>query len=94
MATMIVKHKVADYNKWKAVFDEMKKTRITHGWIGHEVFRDATDENMVIVVNKIKTLDGAKAYGQSPELHEAMKRAGVVSTPEIQFLNDAEVASY
>lgn len=94
MATMIVKHKVADFGNWKTVFDEMKSTRMSHGWIGHEVHRDATDPNNVIVINKVRTLDGAKAYGASPALHDAMKRAGVISVPEIQFLSDEELISY
>jgi heme-degrading monooxygenase HmoA len=94
MATMIVKHKVADYNTWKTVFDEMKHDRAAHGWIGHEVHRDATDSNTVVIINKMKTLDGAKAYGASPELHIAMQKAGVISAPEIQFLNDEELVSY
>ena len=94
MATMIVKHKVADYNKWKSVFDEMKTTRLSHGWVGHEVHRDAADSNTVVIINKMKTIEGAKAYGQSPELKEAMQRGGVISVPEIQLLNDEELVSY
>ena len=94
MATMIVKHKVADFGKWKSVFDSMRGEHVAHGWIGHEVLRDENDGNLVTIVNRMKSLDQAKAYGQSPELKEAMHRAGVVSAPEIQFLNDEEVVSY
>ena len=91
---MIVKHKVADFNKWKSVFDGMKQERAAHGWIAHEVFRDATDANMVTIVNKMKSLDQAKAYGSSPKLREAMQHGGIMGAPEIQFLNDEEVTSY
>lgn len=94
MATMIVKHKVADFGKWKPVFDEMQQDRLAHGWISHEIFRDAADSNLVTIINKLKNLDQAKAYGQSPELKAAMQKAGVISAPEIQFLNDEEIASY
>lgn len=94
MATMIVKHKVADFGTWKSVFDEMKATRLSHGWIGHEVHRDAADSNVVVIINKMKSLEGAKAYGQSPELKAAMQRGGVISAPEIQFLSDEELISY
>ncbi len=91
---MIVRHKVADFNNWKKVFDEMGATRATHGWIRHEVLRDAADPNLVTVVNKMKSIDGAKAYGTSPDLKDAMQRAGVISQPDISFLEDAESHSY
>ncbi len=94
MATLIVRHKVADFENWKKVFDELTPTRRSHGWLGHDVLRDAADPNMVTIVNKVKTLEGAKAYGSSPGLQEAMKRAGVVSQPEIILTSDAEALSY
>jgi len=92
MARLIVKHKVADFGAWKKVFDSM--IRFSYGWIGHELYRDPADPNFVMVVNKVKTLEGAKAYGTSPELKEGMQRAGVTSVPEIMFLNDEEVLNY
>lgn len=91
---MIVRHKVADFNTWKSVFDEMHETRHQHGWIGHEVLRDADDGNYVTIVNKMGSLEQAKAYGQSPGLKQAMQRAGVISAPDITFLNDDELISY
>jgi hypothetical protein len=94
MATMVVKHKVADFTAWKSVFDEMYNTRASHGWTGHEVLRDSKDPNNVMIVNRAKTLEGCIAYGQSPELKEAMQRAGVISAPEIILFNEEEKISY
>ena len=94
MATMIVRHKVADFNSWKKVFDSMHDIRQSHGWVGHEVLRDANDGNLVTIVNKMKTVEGAKAYGQSKELKEGMQKAGVISAPDITFLTDEEILSY
>ncbi len=94
MATMIVRHRVANFENWKQVFDEMEATRRTHGWIGHEVHRDNTDPNLVTIVNHMKDLKGAKDYGGLPALREAMQRAGVTSAPEILFLDDVEARKY
>lgn len=94
MATMIVKHAVTDFSNWKKEFDAMQETRRSHGWLGHDILRDSSNPNMVTIVNRVKTMDGAKAYGQSAELKEAMKLAGLTSAPEITFLNDEETASY
>ncbi len=94
MATMIVKHKVADFGTWKTVFDSMKPIRQSHGWIGHEVLRDAADPSLVTIINKMRSIDDAKAYGQSSDLKEAMKNAGVLSAPEITYLSDEEALNY
>ncbi len=88
MATMIVKHRVANFDQWKMVFDSMEKVRLEHGWIGHTVHRDAADPNIVVVVNRVMSLDGAKKYGGSDALRDAMAKAGVQGVPNIEFLND------
>ncbi|MBS1903982.1 MAG: antibiotic biosynthesis monooxygenase [Bacteroidetes bacterium] len=94
MARMIVTHRVADFNNWKKAFDSMAETRKAHGWIGHEVLRDEADPNKVTIINKMKSLDAARAYGTSPDIKAAMANGGVLSAPEITFLNDEEVVSY
>jgi quinol monooxygenase YgiN len=85
---MLVKHRVANFAEWKQVFDSMEGVRKDHGWIGSTVHRDATDPNVVVIVNHVKTLDGAKKYGASQALRDAMAKAGVQGAPEIQFLED------
>ena len=94
MATMIVKHRVANFDSWKQVFDSMESTRRAHGWLGHSVHRDAADPNLVVVVNHVGDAEGAKRYGASGELRTAMQRAGVQGPPEIAFLEDAEEKRY
>jgi hypothetical protein len=94
MATMIVKHRVANFESWKKIFDEMGTVRAKHGWTGHLVLRDASDPNLVTIVNRMKSLDGAKAYGGSPDLRAAMQRAGVQGPPDISFCDDADEGRY
>jgi hypothetical protein len=90
MATLIVKHRVANFEAWKKVFDEMIPVRAKHGWTGHLVLQDAADPNVVTIVNRVKTLEGAKAYGGSPELRAGMQRGGVQGAPEVSFCEDAD----
>ena len=94
MPTMIVKHRVANFEAWKKVFDGMEGTRRQHGWSAHEVYRDATDPNLVVIVNHMATAAGAKEYGGSPALREAMQTAGVLGPPEITVLDDADAKRY
>jgi hypothetical protein len=93
-AALVVKHRVADFDAWKKVFDSMTPIRREYVWVGHIVLRDAQDPNVVTVVNRVKDLDGAKRYGASPELKNAMKQAGVQGVPEISFLDEAEDLRY
>jgi hypothetical protein len=53
MATMIVRHRVANFDSWKKVFDSMTDLRKTqYNWIGSEVLRDETDPNYVTIINR------------------------------------------
>ena len=88
MATMIVRHRVANFEQFKSVFDSMEKTRLEHGWAGHTVHRDAADPNIVVIVNRVMSIEGAKRYGGSDALRSGMARAGVQGPPDIQFLED------
>ena len=94
MATMIVKHRVANFESWKKVFDEMGAARSKHGWIGHVVLRDAVDPNLVTIINRVKSLEEAKSYGASPDLRAALQKAGIEGPPEISFAAEAEEKSY
>jgi quinol monooxygenase YgiN len=89
MVAMIVRHRVANYDKWRELFDSMHTTRAAHGWTGSDVYRDAADPNLVTIVNHIKDIEGAKKYGGSPDLRAAMERGGVIGAPDVTFLTEA-----
>jgi quinol monooxygenase YgiN len=93
-AALIVKHRVANFDAWKNVFDTFTNVRKEHGWISADVYRDATDPNIVTIVNRVKDLDGAKRYGASEGLKKAMATAGVLGPPEIFFVEEAEHRAY
>jgi len=94
MATMIVKHKVADYAKWKTVFDAHQKDRLEGGISGHSVCRMADDPHTVVIIGRVKDLSKARAFAKSDTLKNAMMKAGVQGAPEIWFLNDEEDKRY
>jgi hypothetical protein len=90
MATVIARHRVANFEKWKRVFDSSESLREKFGFVGHSIHRDVADPNIVVVVNRVRDLTTAKNYGASKELHEAMADAGVQGVPEMFFLDDVE----
>lgn len=89
MAYILVHHKVEDYNKWKPVFDNNAGDREEHGSTGGKIFRNADDPNDIFVLLEIRSIENAKKFAQSDSLKEAMKNAGVVSVPEVHFLEEA-----
>jgi hypothetical protein len=86
---MIVRHRVANFEAWKKVFDSMDALRKSrYNWIGSDVLRDDTDPNYVTIVNHVKDIASAKRYGGSEDLKAGMANAGVISPPDVTFLNE------
>lgn len=94
MPVMIVRHKVEDFSKWKAVFDSMNETRKGYGWTAHEVYRSAQDPDHVTIVNHMRDVAQAKAYGNSDVLKSGMAKAGVVGAPDITILDEEDNRLY
>jgi len=94
MASMFVRHRVADYARWKAVFDEHEAERRAFGFTAHSVHRDADDPNAIIVALRVTDVNRAKEFARSESLRSAMERAGVQGPPEIWFAEDLEDKRY
>ncbi len=94
MASMFIKHRVADYAKWKTVFDEHEAVRREYGTTAHSLHRDADDPNVIIIAFRVSDLNRAKEFAGSDELRSAMERAGVQGPPEIWFAEDVEEKRY
>lgn len=94
MSTMIVRHTVSDYGKWKSIYDEFAPVRKERGVIGANVRRVADDPNTIIVTHRFNDLDAARAFANSEDLKEAMADAGVTGPPEFWFTEDIEQTPY
>ena len=88
MAQLFVHHKVADYAKWRQVFDEMDGLRRSFGMTGSRVFHTEANPNEIAVITDWPTAEQARAYAQSPELRQGMQNAGVISQPDVLILED------
>ncbi len=86
MATLSVHHKIADYPQWRQVFDQTDTIRRRFGETSYCVFRSAADPLEITVHTEWPSAEQAKAYATSPELKQAMQNAGVVSQPDVAFL--------
>ena len=89
MAKLLVHHKVQDYSAWRTIFDEDDQRRKEYGSTGFQVLKSASDPNDLTVIMDWPSVDAAKAFATSNALKEKMKDAGVISQPEITFLEEA-----
>ena len=94
MPSMFIKHTVADYAKWKPVFDEHEAMRRANGFTAHSLHRDTDNPNVIIIAFRVTDLNRAKEFAGSEELRSAMEQAGVQGPPEIWFADDVEEKSY
>jgi len=90
MVTVIVRHRVKDYDAWKPVFDDHGDVRRKHGSLGHQLYRATDDPNMVIVVNHFRDAAGAQAFAADPSLPAAMQRGGVEGAPDLALCEQVE----
>ena len=92
--TLVVRHKVASFAKWKPVFDGHEAFRKQSGWTSHEVLADVTDPNQVTIIGHIRSAAQAKEFGKAPSLKEAMQKGGVQGAPDVTLLKEVEEKTY
>ena len=83
---MLIRHKVADFAKWKPVYDAHLPARQGAGLKEEYLFRNAEDPNEVLLLFSMEDVDKAKAFAASDDLREAMKKARVSDKPDLYFL--------
>ena len=91
MTTIAVRHSVADFDTWKAGFDEHEKVRRSHGSTGHQVLRDG---NAILALVEFPDVASAQAFQSDPSLAAAMQHAGVVSAPDISVWTEVAEERY
>lgn len=89
MSTIIIRHRVADFDVWKAAFDDHGSVRRDHGLVDTSLLRDEDDTNMVTILLSTDDTARAREFIASDNLRETMEGAGVVSQPEVWIANDA-----
>lgn len=88
MASILMHSRVKNYEEWRKVFESNAGLRASNGRLSEQVFRDASDPNVVFILLKWNSLANAQKFAQSPELKAAMEKAGVEGPPHFHFLNE------
>ena len=88
MATVIVRHKVKDYEAWKVVFEGFAANRKAAGETSFRICHLDNDPNNVLGIVEYDSLENARNFFSSPELKEAMNNGGVLEQPDIYYLKE------
>ena len=90
MTTVAVRHRVADFDTWKAGYDEHGVARKEFGCTGDQVLRDSSDPNSILVLTSWPSAAEAQAFATDPRLPDVMKKAGVISEPRIEIYEETD----
>lgn len=88
MTFVLVRFTVEDIAKWKPAFEEAGTLRKKFGSMGARAFSKADNPNEVVILGEYESREKAQQMFQSQEFREATKRAGVLSPPEVSFLDE------
>jgi quinol monooxygenase YgiN len=89
MVHVLVRHKVADFNRWKEAFDTHVIARKRAGEVSFHVFHNLDDAHDIFLLLDWASADEARTFMNSSDLRDRMQQAGVQGAPEIQYLEDA-----
>jgi len=89
MVHVLVRHKVADYSRWKEAFDAHLNTRRHAGETDFRLFQSVDDPREVVLISDWDSLEQARKFMSSDDLKKKMQEAGVVGAPDVQYIEDA-----
>ena len=87
MTHILIRHKVAEFAKWKSAYDAHLAARKEAGLTEKSLLRSIDNPNEVVLLFEAEDLKRAKAFSESSNLREAMQKAGVIGKPDILFLS-------
>jgi heme-degrading monooxygenase HmoA len=89
---LLVDHRVADFDAWLKVYDEVRQWQHDSGVRFEQVLRSTDDPNRVLVTHAFESRSAAESFVNNPELQEAMGRAGVDSSSvKTEYFDEVEM---
>jgi hypothetical protein len=90
MTTLLIRHRVEDYEAWKQVYDSVGEMQRDGGVRSDRVWRSADDPNVVVVEHDFDSRQAAKEFMDRSDLRETMARGGVdESSLQAELLDEA-----
>ena len=90
----LVRHRVADFDAWRKVYDGFAPIQAEHGVHAHQVLRSIENPNDVTVEHTFDSPEAAREFFARPELKEAMSKGGVnADSVQISYFDEIENAT-
>jgi heme-degrading monooxygenase HmoA len=86
MPYMLVRHRVADFDTWKRVFDSHAEAQRQSGLHTRHVLRNMEDPSEVFILLEVTDMEGARTFVNAPEAYEAKDESGVLDEPDAYWL--------
>jgi hypothetical protein len=87
MATIILNHRVADFDKWKPYYDADSPRRKAAGLREIKVGRKAGDPNNVFIIWEAPNTSDFQKMANDQDLRKLREKAGVINEPEVTILD-------
>jgi quinol monooxygenase YgiN len=87
MTTMVVRHKVSNYETWRKAYDDFASVQKAKGVTGQAAYQATDNPNDITVTHDFASVAAAQDFVNSDELKKAMQGGGVVGAPSIWFTN-------
>ena len=78
MATIFRRVRVADYQRFREVYDAGAAAREAGGLRDERLFRNPNDPNDILIMSTVADVASARAYGQSDEVRQRQRAAGLL----------------
>jgi len=90
MPRIIAHLQIDNFDQWINVFKKHASARKQAGFTKSRVFQDDANAHKVTVQLDCDDLVCARKFMESENLHQEMKKSGVLMKPEIHYLNNGE----
>jgi hypothetical protein len=77
MVTLLIHHRVADYDAWRPVYDRVTASPMGERVRSHRILRGLDDPNLVVVVETYDSREDAEWSIGHPDLPAVLTEAGV-----------------
>ncbi len=91
MAYLLFEHEIEDFDRWKPVYDGHEPSRKRAGLREVLLLQSSENPRFVVLLFEVEDIKRARDFLDSDDIRDAMKRAGVVGKPVINFLNKAQM---
>jgi hypothetical protein len=87
MTYVLIRHKVADFGKWKLAYDGDLPARQRAGLTEVYLLHNVQNHEEVVLLFEAADLQKAMEFCNSSDLRATMQKAGVKAAPDIVFLS-------